>query len=100
MNNILHRYTKRISAVTALLVISQAQPAKAGWTGRINGLGKGWAAVNVRSSTLQSNYVSTVTNTPSPSSVIPPTAGYLTNAPLPLNAATNTYARIKGLAGG
>jgi len=93
-------YTKRVCTITVLLLLSQALPARAGWTGLINGLGKGWAAVNVRSSTLESNYVSTVTNLQSPSSVIPPTLGFLTNGPLPLSAATNTYARIKGLPGG
>jgi HYR domain len=82
------------------LVICQNQSAYAGWTGLINGLGVGWASVNVRSSTFQTNRVTTVNNLASPSAAMAPTTGYKTNAPLPGGASTNTYSRIKGLSGG
>src|SRR5712691_2222080 len=87
-------------AVLAVLVISQGQRARAGWTGLMNGVGVGWAGVNVRSSTLNTNRVTTLPNTSLPSAAMAPTTGYKTNAPLPSGAATNTYARIKGLSGG
>jgi len=92
--------TKVASITIVALVMSQNQPAFAGWTGLINGLGVGWASVNVRSSTLQTNRVTTVNNLTSPSAAMSPTTGYKTNAPLPEGAATNTYSRIKGLSGG
>ena len=72
----------------------------AGYTGFINGAGIGWASVNVRSSTLQTNRVTTVNNLVSPSAAMSPTSGYKTNAPLPAGASTNTYARVRGLVGG
>src|SRR6267378_8146594 len=52
------------------LVIGQNQSAFAGWSGLIDGFGKGWASVNVRSSTLVSNRVSTVNGTLSPSAAM------------------------------
>jgi hypothetical protein len=89
-------------ACTVLLVfaISQNQSAFAGWTGLINGLGIGWASVNVRSSTLQTNRVTTINNLVSPSAAMAPATGYKTNAPLPSGASPTTYSRIKGLSGG
>src|SRR5712671_2046136 len=78
------------------LLISQCQLALAGWTGVIDGSGKGWASVNVKSATLNTGQVSTKTNTLNPSAAMAPTTGYLTNAPLPGGSSSNTYARIKG----
>ena len=87
-------------AILIGLLIGQNQSVFAGWTGLINGLGIGWASVNVRSSTLVTNRVTTVNNLASPSAAMAPTTGYKTNAPLPAGASTNTYSRIKGLSGG
>src|SRR5262245_38223688 len=89
-----------LAVFVVVAIISGSRPAQAGWTGLINGLGKGWAGANVRSTTQQTNYVATLTNTASPSATIPPVAGYLTNAPLPGGSAANTFTRIKGLPGG
>jgi hypothetical protein len=98
--NIVCNNLKLTCAVVAVLFLGLAEPAQAGWTGLINGAGVGWASVNVRSSAFVTNRVTTVTNLTSPSAAMAPTTGYKTNAPLPSGAATNTYARIKGLAGG
>jgi hypothetical protein len=87
-------------AVFAVLVISPGYRVRAGWTGLMNGVGVGWASVNVRSSTLNTNRIATLPNTTLPSAAMAPTAGYKTNAPLPGGAATNTFARIKGFSGG
>jgi hypothetical protein len=93
-------WSVKLFCVVLLLSITQIQIGRAGWTGLINGKGVGWAGVNVRSVTLFTNRVQTVTNTTLPSAAMSPTLGYLTNAPLPSGAATNTYSRIKGLSGG
>jgi hypothetical protein len=82
------------------LVASPNQSVFAGWSGLIDGFGKGWASVNVRSSTLVSNRVSTVNGLLSPSAAMAPATGYKTNAPLPSGASISTYSRIKGLYGG
>lgn len=86
--------------VLAGLLVSQNQSAFAGWTGLINGVGVGWASVNVRSSKLTTNRVTTLNNLPLPSAAMAPASGYKTNAPLPTGASTTTYSRIKGLSGG
>ncbi len=87
-------------AILIGLIIGRDRSAFAGWTGLIDGSGKGWASVNVRSSTLQTNRVTTVNNLLYPSAAMAPTTGYKTNATLPAGASTNTYSRIKGLLGG
>jgi hypothetical protein len=56
--------------------------------------------VNVRSSTLQTNRVTTVNNLLFPSAAMAPATGYQTNASLPKGASVYTYSRIKGLLGG
>jgi hypothetical protein len=86
--------------VGIVVIIAQCQIARAGWTGLINGVGNGWAGVNVRSSTSHTNQVTTLQNTASPSASITPATGYKTNGPLPTGASTATYSRIKGLPGG
>jgi hypothetical protein len=100
MNESSRGYVKAGCAVLVALAIGQNQSVFAGWTGLINGLGVGWASVNVRSSTLVTNRVTTVNNLASPSAAMAPTTGYKTNAPLPSGSSTNTYSRIKGLSGG
>src|SRR4051794_23792597 len=94
-----HHLAKVSRVVLFALLINQNQSAFAGWTGLINGLGVGWAGVNVRSSTLVTNKLTTVNNLTFPSAAMSPATGYKTNAPLPEGAATNTYSRIKGLSG-
>ncbi len=103
MNKIIQYYAQIVFtaiAVLAVLAISLGQRARAGSSGLINGVGVGWAGVNVRSSTLNTNRIATPNNTANPSAAMAPTTGYKTNSPLPDGAATNTYARTKGLAGG
>ena len=87
-------------AILLTWALGQNQLAFAGWQGLINGLGRGWASVNVRSSTLVTNRVTTLNDTALPSAAMAPTIGYKTNAPLPAGASAKTYARIKGLSGG
>src|SRR5262245_26207494 len=83
------------------IMLACSQKAQGGWTGVINGVGTGWAGVHVESSTHYTNRATTLTNTGLPSAIIATnTTGYKTNAPLPSGAATITYSRIKGLAGG
>ena len=94
------RLVKTACTILLVFAISQNQFAFAGWTGLINGLGVGWASVNVRSSTLQTNRVTTINNLTGPSAAMAPATGYKTNAPLPGGASATTYSRIKGLAGG
>src|SRR5262245_30063168 len=100
MARISARLVKFCCAVVVGLIVSQGQTARAGWSGVINGVGKGWAGVDVGSSTLHSNRVVTVTNLSLPSAAMAPTTGYKTNAPLPSGSSTGTYARVKGLSGG
>lgn len=94
------RFTTTCCLVAIIFVLAECQVARAGWTGLINGVGNGWASVNVRSSTSHTNQVTTRPNTASPSAAMAPTTGYKTNGPLPVGAATATYSRIKGLPGG
>jgi hypothetical protein len=89
-----------VVAVLAVLVIGEGHRAQAGWTGLINGLGNGWAGVHLSSSSLQTNRVQTLPNTAAPSAAGPPLSGYKTNTAAPGGAATNTFAKIKGLSGG
>jgi hypothetical protein len=99
MKNITRNVAKLGFAVFAALSITQGQQALAGWSGLMNGAGIGWASVNVTSSTHQSNRVTTL-NISSPSAAITSNSLYKANGVLPPGAATNTYARIKGLPGG
>src|SRR5262245_43965395 len=94
------RFVKFCCAVVVGLVVSRGETARAGWSGLMNGVGKGWAGVDVGSSTLHTNRAITITNLSLPSAANPPTTGYKTNAPLPSGASAGTYARIKGLSGG
>lgn len=100
MKKLSGRFFQAASTALVITLGSYNQTAFAGWTGLINGAGTGWASVNVRSSTFQTNRLTTVNNLLSPSAAMSPTTGYKTNAPLPSGASTNTYSRIKGLAGG
>ncbi len=61
--NTSHSYSSKLSAAFfAALLIFTGTAAQAGWTGIMNGAGVGWASVNVRSSTFQTNRVTTGTN--------------------------------------
>jgi hypothetical protein len=100
MKNIARNVAKLGLVVFAALSLTHCQQALAGWTGIMNGAGIGWASVNVTSSTHQSNRVTTLNNTVSPSAAMAPATGYKATGNLPPGSATNTYARIIGLKGG
>src|SRR5687768_2425227 len=100
MKNANSSFGKIGCAILVGLVLAQNQSVFAGWTGLINGAGRGWASVNVRSSTLVTNRISTVNDLLFPSASMSPATGYKTNGPLPSGAAATTYSRIKGLSGG
>jgi hypothetical protein len=86
----------RITA--AVMLASLSQSAKAGWTGSMNGVGLGWASVNVTSSSLNSNLVKTLTMT-FPSASMTNTPGFFAGGPLPDGASAATIAQIKGTNG-
>lgn len=100
MKKEIRNFVKVACVFIAAVCLTQSQRVFAGWSGLINGVGSGWASVNVRSSKLTTNRVTTVNNLLYPSAAMSPTSGYKTNAPLPSGASTNTYARIRGLSGG
>jgi len=75
MKNITRNAVKLGFVVFVALAITQGQQARAGWSGLMNGAGIGWASVNVKSSTLQSNRLTTLNNTASPSAAMAPTSG-------------------------
>src|SRR4030095_6941866 len=85
-------------ALAALGILVSGLRSNAGWTGSMNGAGYGIASVNVTSSTLKSNKVSTPTMY-NPSAAMKTTATYFAGAPLPTGSSTATVARIKGSAG-
>src|SRR3954471_16425614 len=82
-----------IASVVALACLTQT--AEAGWTGSMNGVGLGWASVNVTSSSLNSNLVKTLTMT-FPSASMTNTPGFFAGGPLPDGASAATIAQIKG----
>src|SRR6266568_2321476 len=98
MQKTIGRYSKIGCAVVVGMVINHCQIALAGWTGYINGVGFGWASANVRSSTFHSTKVTTPSFT-GPNATIPLTNGYTYFTNSPSGASTNTYSRIRGLAG-
>src|SRR5205085_1413393 len=75
-----------------------SQTAKGGWTGSMNGVGFGWASVNVTSSTLITNLVK-CPSTNLPSAAMTNTDGYIAGGPLPGGASAATVALIKGTNG-
>ena len=46
-------WSVKLLCAVVLLTVFQSQVANAGWSGLINGLGVGWASVNVRSSAMK-----------------------------------------------
>jgi hypothetical protein len=92
-------FEKFVWGIVLAGMICYSQRAKAGWTGLINGAGFGWASVNVRSVTSNSNKVTTPSIS-GPSATIAPTAGYAYQTNSPSGANVNTHSRIKGAAGG
>jgi hypothetical protein len=90
-----------IAAVVALACLVQS--AKAGWTGSMNGLGNGWASVNVTASNVITGILtSNLVNCPSnhaPSASMVATIGYIAGGPLPDGASAGTVALIKGTNG-
>jgi hypothetical protein len=94
----LRSYKKIVYALVAAVLLSPAPSALAGWTGQMNGTGFGKAAVNVTSSTGDTNAVGTP-NMQGPSAAMTNTATYFAGGPLPAGASKSTVARIKGSAG-
>jgi len=93
-----------LTALTTIVLLDcDLQRARAGWTGTMDGTGKGWVSVNVRSSRGTSRTISTLgsfpANTLNPSAAMAPLSGYLTNAPLPSGSSSGTVARVKGSPG-
>jgi len=91
----------KIGISTAILVglgLATAPVAYPGWTGSMNGSGYGKASVNVTSSTLRTNIVTSAVMV-SPSAAMIPTAGYSAGGPLPEGASSATVARILGQPG-
>ena len=88
-------------AAVGFIVACCAQPAQAGWTGAMNGVGYGQATVNVRAfDTLASKARNlSTTNMQAPSAAITTTTGYVFGAPLPQDASPATVAKVKGLPG-
>jgi hypothetical protein len=93
------RLAKLGRALVIVGIIYQGEPARAGWTGLINGAGFGWASVNIKSSTQNTSKATTPSLT-GPSASISPASGYTYSANSPAGASVNTYSRIKGAAGG
>jgi hypothetical protein len=83
-----------------LMLASQTDSVRAGWAGLVNGKNIGWASVNVRSSTLNTNNLITLTNMSLPSAAMFPVTGYRTNSTVPSGTASTTYARLKSYLGG
>lgn len=99
--NTAKKFTSLDIVTAAFMVACCAQPAQAGWTGAMNGIGYGQASVNVRAfDTLASKtrFIAT-TNMLAPSAAITITAGYVFGAPLPQDASPATVAKVKGLPG-
>ena len=99
--NTAKKFTGLDIATVGFIVAFFAQPAQAGWSGAMNGIGYGATTVNVRAyDTLASKtrYVST-TNMVSPSAAITITSGYVFGALLPQDASSATVAKVKGLPG-
>ncbi|HUK82254.1 MAG TPA: hypothetical protein VLZ12_06435 [Verrucomicrobiae bacterium] len=97
MKSAISRY-RVIGVVAVGMMIGHGQSAWAGWTGSMNGTGYGKASVNVTSSTIKTNIVSTPT-TSLPSASITNATGYKYGGPLPSGASRLTFAGIKGQAG-
>src|SRR2546425_8545491 len=104
MEKSIRKFTKIGCAVVAGLVISQWQTVMAGWTGIMNGVGYGWASVNVVSSTGKEGSISTLDkNTPAasmPTNIVNGTvdSSYL-NSKLPNGSSIGTVSRVKGSSG-
>ncbi|HEX5221518.1 MAG TPA: HYR domain-containing protein [Verrucomicrobiae bacterium] len=88
------RYSKLACALFAGIAVGQVQNVQAGASGVINGVGSGWAAVNMRSVTSNTNSVRTPSRS-LPSASIAPAAGYTYTTNSPSGASTNSYARTK-----
>lgn len=92
------RYSQLACAVLAMMAVCHVHDVQAGAYGVINGAGKGWTSVDVRSVTLRTNKIITPADISIPSASISPAAGYTYNTNSPNGASTNTYARSKATA--
>ena len=93
------RYLKLALTVFVGMTVGYVHTVQAGYTGVINGAGVGWASVNVRSVTDNTNRVTSpgVTN---PSVTMSRYPGYTYTTNNPAGASGSTYSRLKGLVGG
>ncbi len=87
-----------LQAMAMALALTQVTPLQAGWSGVMNGVGFGWASVNVTTAGGTAKSL-TSTNVSGPGAAMTTTTGYTVTGPLPQGASTNTVARIKGSAG-
>ena len=95
MQKTILRYSQLACAVVTGMAVGHVQNVQAGAYGAINGVGKGWASVDVRSSTSNTNRVMTPASINLPSASISPAVGYTYTTNSPSGASTNTYARTK-----
>ena len=93
-----HLSGKAAFAIAMAITLNQVQPAHAGWSGVMNGVGFGWAAVNVTSASGVAKSI-TSPNVTGPGAAMTTATGYTVSTTLPDGASTNTVARIKGSAG-
>lgn len=90
--------TRITTAILVGLGLASSPVGYSGWTGSMNGSGFGKASVNVTSSTLNNNVVTSAVMQ-APSAAMVQTAGYSAGGPLPSGASSATVARILGKPG-
>src|SRR5262245_48295050 len=95
MQKTILRYPQLACAALVTMAVCHVQDVQAGAYGVINGTGKGWTSVDVRSVTLKTNKLITPADINLPSASISPSAGYTYSTNSPSGASTNTYARSK-----
>jgi hypothetical protein len=98
MQKTILRCSQVACAAIATMAVCHVHDAQAGAYGVINGAGKGWTSVNIRSVTSYTNKIMTPTNLNIPSASISPAIGYTYTTNSPSGASTNTYARSKATA--
>lgn len=104
MEKSVRRFTRIGCAVVAGMLISHWQTVMAGWSGIMNGVGFGWASVDVVSSSLKEKTLTTPSkDTPAASMPTVITNGVIdssyTNSSLPNGSSIGTVSRIKGSSG-
>src|SRR5438477_7648390 len=104
MEKSVRRFTRIGCAVVAGMLISHWQTVMAGWSGIMNGVGYGWASVDViSSSSKEASLTTTSKDTPAasmPTNIVSGTvdSSYL-NGKLPNGSSIGTVSRVKGSSG-